>query len=60
MVDELYDRGDQAGRAELHAGIDRLVTKIGRELGKSFSAIHRFEWSSPWATSAKSKGIGRA
>ena len=58
MVDEIFDRGYQAGRAELNAGIDRAFAAIGRELGKSFSVLHRIEWNAPWA--AKSKGVGRA
>lgn len=58
MVDEIFDRGYQAGRAELNAGIDRAIAAIGRELGKSFAALHRLEWSAPWT--AKSKNIGRA
>jgi len=58
MVDEIFDRGYQAGRADLNAGLDRAFATIGRELGKSFDAIHRFEWSSPWA--AKSKDVGCA
>ena len=58
MVDEIFDRGYQAGRAQLNAGLDRLFATIGRELGKSFSALHRIEWNAPWA--AKSKEIGRA
>ena len=58
MVDEIYDRGYQAGRAELHAGIDRAFAAIGRELGKSFSALHRIEWNAPWA--AKSRDVGCA
>ena len=55
MVDEIFDRGYQAGRADLNAGIDRLFAAIGRELGKSFKALHRIEWSAPWA--AKSKDV---
>ena len=58
MVDEIFDRGYQESRAHLNAGFDRTFATIGRELGKSLAAIHRFEWSSPWAP--KSKGIGRA
>ena len=58
MVDEIFDRGYQAGRADLNAGLDRAFAAIGRELGKSFAAIHRFEWSAPWA--AKSKDVGCA
>jgi hypothetical protein len=58
MVDEIFDRGYQSGRAELNAGIDRAFASIGRELRKSLAAIHRFEWNAPWA--AKSKDTGCA
>ena len=58
MVDEIYDRGYQAARADLNAGLDRAFSAIGRELGKSLKAIHRFEWSAPWT--AKSKEVGCA
>lgn len=51
MVDELYDRNYQAGRADLHDGLDRLFARIGSELGKSLSALHRAEWNAPWARS---------
>jgi len=58
MVDEIFDRGYQAGRAELNAGLDRAFAAISRELGKSLAALHRVEWSAPWTV--KSKRIGRA
>ena len=58
MMDEIFDRGYQAGRADLNAGIDRIFAAVGRELGKSFSALHRIEWNAPWA--AKSKDVGCA
>jgi hypothetical protein len=48
MVDEIYDRMYQEGRADMHAGLDRLFATIGREMGKSLKAIHAFEWSAPW------------
>jgi hypothetical protein len=49
MVDEIYDRNYQEGRAALNDGLDRLFAFIGSELGKSLDAVHRFEWSAPWA-----------
>jgi hypothetical protein len=55
MIDEIYDRQYQAGRADLHAGIDRAVATIGRELSKSFEVLHRIEWSAPWARPASKK-----
>ena len=52
MVDEIFDRNYQAGRAALNDGLDRLFGSIGSELGKSLKAVHRFEWSAPWARTA--------
>ncbi len=53
MRDELFDRDYQAARGVLNDGIDRAVATIGRELGKSLSAIHRFEWSAPWKSARR-------
>lgn len=61
MMDEIFDRQYQAGRAELNAGLDRSFGLIGRELGKSLAAIHRFEWNSPWGRKTAGKnGAGLA
>ena len=49
MMDEIFDRTYQRGRADLNAGIDRAVTNVAREFGKSLAALHRIEWSAPWA-----------
>jgi len=48
MVDEIFDRTYQAGRAELHAGLDRGFARIGSTMGKSLKVLHRIEWSAPW------------
>ena len=58
MVDEIYDRHYQEGRTELHGGIDRALAAIG----KGLKAMHRFEWSAPWAArpARPSKDIGCA
>ena len=62
MVDELFDRTYQAGRAELHAGIDRAVQRIGAGIGstlaKSLAVLHRIEWSAPWASNSKDAQCG--
>jgi hypothetical protein len=61
MMDEIFDRQYQAGRADLNAGLDRGFGLIGRELGKSMAAIHRFEWGSPWVRkTVGKKGAGLA
>ena len=36
----------------MNTGLDRLFGFIGCELGKSLDAIHRFEWSAPWVSTA--------
>ena len=51
MVDEIYDRGYQAGRAEMHAGIDRLIARVRNAFvtaGRGFAALNRLEWDAPW------------
>ena len=48
MIDEIFDRGYQSGRAELHAGIDRAVHGLAQTIGKSLKTLHRIEWSAPW------------
>ncbi len=59
MRDELFDRDYQAGRAELNAGIDRAVARIGRSLGDSLKLLHHIEWSAPWQVKTKRRA-GRA
>ena len=57
MMDEIFDRNYQAGRAELNAGLDRAFSAIGKTVGDSLKVLHRLEWSAPWA--AKSKNVSR-
>lgn len=58
MNDEIFDRVYQSGRADLHRGIDRLVSRIGRSVKGAFDAIHRVQFDSPW--SKRSRGPGCA
>ncbi len=56
MIDEIFDRGYQAGRADFHAGIDRGLARLGglpREIGRTFRLLHRIQWSAPWAAPSK-------
>ena len=55
MVDELYDRGYQAGRAELHNGIDALVRKVRNAFAPALTALYHLEWDAPWNTPGKDK-----
>lgn len=55
MVDEIYDRGYQAGRSELHAGIDSVARKLRRAIMPAFEALHRLEWDAPWSSGSDDK-----
>ena len=51
MVDQIYDRGYQAGRAELHHGIDRLLHRIAA----TFEAIARIQFKAPWRSGPRAE-----
>ena len=57
MIDEIFDRNYQAGRAALIAGIDRGFARIGKALSATFEVLHRVQWDAPWA---QSKDVGHA
>ena len=48
MQEEFYDRYYQAGRADLHAGLDRGFTALGRVIAGTFNAIHDVQFAAPW------------
>ena len=49
MIDEIYDRHYQAGRAELNAGLDRAFARIGYALRNGFAVLNRVSYDAPWA-----------
>lgn len=53
MLDEIFDRTYQSGRAELNAGLDRAFARLGQAIGNAFKVLQRIEYSAPWAASAK-------
>ncbi len=56
MVDEIYDRMYQDGRADLHAGLDRAFARIGHSVGNAFKVLQRIEYSAPWNQTSKKVG----
>ena len=61
MVDEIFDRAYQAGRADLNRGIQQLFGSIAGKFGNSLDVLHDLQWSAPWAAKARaSKDAGRA
>ena len=50
MVDEIFDRAYQAGRADMNAVTVNGIAQLGRAIGNSFKVLNRIEYSAPWAT----------
>ena len=53
MIDELFDRSYQAGRAELNAAIFNFVRRLGASLSNPFKVLNRIEYSAPWSVGSK-------
>ena len=53
MIDEIFDRQHQAGRAELNAAILSGAARLGHALGNAFGVLNRIEYSAPWAAAHK-------
>lgn len=58
MVDEIFDRQFQAGRADLNAGLDRGFVRLGRSIMSGFEALNRIQFAAPWATSRRATKRG--
>jgi hypothetical protein len=48
MVDEIYDRAYQTGRAELNAGIQAAAARFAHAFGNAFKVLQRIEYDAPW------------
>lgn len=56
MVDEIFDRTYQAGRADLNAGLERGFRRLAETIAKGLGALHRAEWSAPWGRDSRDAG----
>jgi hypothetical protein len=48
MIDEIFDRGYQAGRADLNSGLGFVFSEIGAAANNAFKVLHRIEFDAPW------------
>ena len=55
MIDEIFDRHYQAGRAELNAGLGLIVREVGNAAGNAFKVLHRIEFDAPWLARRRSR-----
>ena len=48
MIDEIFDRNYQAGRAQLNASLTNAFSRLGEAVGNAFAVLQRIEYSEPW------------
>lgn len=48
MFDQIFDRTYQAGREDLHEGLDKVIRRVANATGDTFRALHRIEFDAPW------------
>ena len=60
MVDEIFDRSYQSGRAGLHASMDRAFAGFGHSLVSGFRVLNRIQFAAPWDKKARRPEIGCA
>jgi hypothetical protein len=55
MIDELFDRSYQSGRAGLNAGIVAAALSLGAAIRNAFVVLNRIEYQSPWTGRASGR-----
>jgi hypothetical protein len=50
MIDELYDRDLQAGRAAMNDTLLAAAQRFGAAFTNAFKVLNRIEYSTPWST----------
>jgi hypothetical protein len=49
VIDQIFDRNYQHGRADLNAALVGALKHVGNVLDEAFAALNRIEYSAPWA-----------
>lgn len=56
MMDEIFDRTYQSGRAQLNDGIDTLADRLSKTVLGAFCALHRVQFDAPWSKRGRGPG----
>ena len=56
MMDEIFDRTYQAGRAELNDGLDAISRRVSRTVLDAFCVLNRIQFNAPWRGRSKDAG----
>jgi acetaldehyde dehydrogenase (acetylating) len=57
MVDEIFDRQFQAGRADLFDGIERAVARVAKTVVSGFATLQRIQFDAPWVSKNQDAGL---
>lgn len=52
MIDEIFDRTYQQGRASLNAEIAKAIHGLGAAVRNAFAVLNRIEYQAPWSNRA--------
>ena len=55
MIDEIYDRHYQAGRTAMNDALSAAFKHLRAEIRTTSDALHRIEFSAPWAGRANGR-----
>ena len=53
MIDEIFDRHYQAGRADLNAALAGGFARLRRAVGNAFGVLNRIEYDAPWTSKSR-------
>lgn len=56
MVDEIFDRNFQTGRADLFRGIDNGLHHLARSIAGAFETMNRIQFDAPWSSKGSDAG----
>ena len=56
MMDEIFDRTYQAGRADLNDGLDAISKRVSKTVLGAFQALNRAQFNAPWRGRANDTG----
>jgi hypothetical protein len=48
MIDQMFDRAYQQGRAEMNATLTIAVRRAGTAIANAFRVLNRIEYDAPW------------
>ena len=55
MIDQMFDRAYQQGRAEMNASLLNAARRMGTAIVNAFEVLNRIEYDAPWLQRRKGR-----